>query len=90
MQNYLLTLLVNENTGEKERKELLETLTKKMGKVEKEDLWGMRSLTYPIKHQNKAFYAHFEFSSEPGSISDIDKTLKVNEDIIRYLILKKD
>jgi small subunit ribosomal protein S6 len=88
MNNYLVTLLIKENVDEKERKELLASLTKKMGKVEKEDLWGSRSLSYPIMHQGKAYYAHYEFQSEPASISDIDKSLKLNEDVLRYLIVR--
>jgi small subunit ribosomal protein S6 len=90
VNNYYLTLLIKENVEEKDRQELLATLTKKMGKVGKEDIWGSRSLDYPIQHQNKAFYAHFEFSADPKDISSLDNTLKLNEDILRYLILKKD
>jgi small subunit ribosomal protein S6 len=90
MNNYYLTLLIKEAVSEKDRKELLAALTKKMGKVEKEDLWGERNLAYQIKHQDKAFYAHFEFSADPKEIKGLDNSLKLNEDVLRYLILKRD
>lgn len=90
MNNYYLTLVVSNKLDEKERKELLDSISKKINKVEKEDSWGMRSLAYPIKHQEKGFYAHLEFKADPKEISSLDKMIKLNEDIIRYLLLKKD
>lgn len=90
MNQYLLTLLIKNDLEEKARKELLDGVTKNFGKLSKEDLWGTRSLSYPIKHQDRAFYAHFEFEAEPSSIASLDKSYKLNEDIIRYLLLRKD
>lgn len=86
---YQLTLLLKNNLEEKAREELLSEVTKNLGQVKKADLWGVRNLAYPIKHQEKAFYANFEFEAEPASIPTLDKTLKLNEDIIRYLLIRK-
>ncbi len=88
MQNYLLTILIDEKIAEKNRQDLLASIIKDFGKLIKEDLWGVRSLSYPIKHQSSAFYAHFEFEAEPKAIPPLDKKLKLNEDIIRYLLLR--
>ena len=90
MNNYLLTVLVKENVDDKAREELLSDIKKNFGKLGKEDLWGMRELAYPIKHMDKAYYAHFEFESEPNTISALDKSLKLNEDVVRYLLLRND
>lgn len=88
MQKYLLTVLIKEDLKESERKELLDSITKKFGSLVKEDLWGLRSLAYPVKKQQKAFYAHYEFEAEPSTIPSLDKSLKLNEDILRYLLVK--
>lgn len=88
MNNYALTLVLKADLEEKARKELLENVAKKLGKVEKEDPWGARDLVYPIKHQKKGFYVHYLFSSEPNTISALDKALKIDEDIIRYLLVR--
>lgn len=85
---YALTIVLKPDLEEKERKELLESITKKFGKMEKEDLWGVRDLSYPIQHQNKGYYAHYEFVGEPTSISPIDKGLKIEENILRYLLVR--
>ena len=89
MNLYLLTILISEKLDEKARTELLDDMRKALGGVKKEDMWGMRGLAYPIKHHNKAFYAHFEFETEPKNIKSLDKGLKLNEDIIRYLLVRK-
>lgn len=89
MNSYLLTVVIKPSVEEKERKELLESLIKRFGKLTKEDIWGSRDLSYPILHLTKAFFAHFEFDSEPKTIFDLDKSLKLNEDVLRYLLIRK-
>lgn len=78
---------------EKERKTLLDSMTKKMagdeGKVTKEDLWGNKDLAYPIKKQTRGYVAHFEIVTDPKDAKAIDKSLKVEEDILRYLLIKR-
>lgn len=104
MNKYALTLILKTDLDEKARKELLESVTKKFGspreagKLEKtdsaeastvkEELWGVKDLAYPIKHLKKGYYAHYFFEGEPSSILAIDKDLKLNENIIRYLLVR--
>ncbi len=88
MNNYQLTLLVKNDLSENDRKALLDDVVKSFGKTNKEDVWGTKNLSYPIQHQSSAFYAHYEFESEPNTISSLDKKLKLNEDVIRYLLLR--
>lgn len=77
---------------EKERKALLDSMVKKLtgdeGKVDKEDLWGNKDLAYPIKKQTKGFYAHYEISADPKNAKGLDKQLKVEEDVLRYLLVR--
>lgn len=88
MNKYALTLILKIDLEEKARKELLDSVTKKFGKLEKEEIWGAKDLAYSIQHQKKGFYVHYFFESEPSSISSIDKDLKLNENIIRYLLVR--
>ncbi len=88
MQKYLLTVLLKDSLKDEEQKELLSLIKADFDNLLKEDLWGQRSLAYPIQKQDKAFYAHFEFELEPSKTPAIDKKLKLNEDIVRYLLVK--
>lgn len=89
MNSYYLTLVLKPDLEEKERKELLEGLKKKFDKVTKEDLWGVKDLAYPIKKQTKGFYAHYEIEADPKVAKGLDKILRLEDDILRYLIIRK-
>lgn len=98
VNSYALTLVLKIDLDEKVRKELLDSVVKKLGKVEKtdspealtvkEELWGKRDLAYPIKHNSKGYYAHYLFSADPNKIRELDKYLKMEEDILRYLLIR--
>lgn len=93
MNSYYLTLVVKPSLDEKERKALLDSLTKKLvgdeGKIAKEDLWGVKQLAYPIKKQTSGYFAHFEIEADPTSAKGLDKSLDLEEDILRYLLVRK-
>lgn len=92
MNSYYLTLVLKPDQDEKERKALLDDIKRKAsgeeGKITKEDLWGVKDLAYPIKRQNKGFYAHFEIETEPKNMKGLDKALKIEEDVLRYLLVR--
>ena len=93
MNSYYLTLVLKPELEEKERKTLLDSISKKVsgtdGKIEKEDLWGVRSLAYPIKRKTSGYFAHFEVSADPKDMKGLDKSLRVEEDILRYLLIRR-
>lgn len=93
MNNYLLTLVLKPDLEEKERKSLLDSVTKRLvgeeGKIKKEDLWGNKDLAYKIKRQTKGYFAHFEIESDPKNAKGLDKFLQVEENILRYLLVRR-
>ncbi len=93
MNSYYLTLVLKPELEEKERKALLDSISKKVsgteGKVEKEDLWGVRTLAYSIKRKTSGYFAHFEVSADPKDMKGLDKSLRVEEDILRYLLIRR-
>jgi small subunit ribosomal protein S6 len=93
MNDYLLTLILKPGMEEKKRKDLLDSISKKItgsdGKIEKQDLWGVRDLAYAIKRQTKGYFVHFEIQTDPKEAKGIDKTLKTEEDILRYLLIRR-
>ncbi|OGE25083.1 30S ribosomal protein S6 [Candidatus Daviesbacteria bacterium RIFCSPHIGHO2_02_FULL_39_12] len=92
MNSYYLTLVLKVDLEDKEKKALLDSITKKLlgedGKMEKEDIWGSKDLAYPIKRQTKGDMVHFEITADPKNAKAIDKTLKLEEDILRYLLVR--
>lgn len=47
-----------------------------------------KKLSYSINHHASAYYYTVRFESENGAFGELEKSLKVNKDIIRHLIIK--
>lgn len=60
------------------------------GEVEKTDVWGRRRLAYPIKKYNEGYYVLLGIRLEPGAQTELDRNLRLNEDVIRHLIVRTD
>ncbi len=54
--------------------------------------WGRRRLAYPIRHAGRdlrdGFYTLYHFSIEPKRVGDIERELKLNTSVIRYLMTR--
>ena len=58
--------------------------------VNRDAPWGRRRLAYPIRHGGRdlrdGIYALYYFNSESGRIEDMEREIKLNDRIIRYLL----
>ncbi|OGK23835.1 30S ribosomal protein S6 [Candidatus Roizmanbacteria bacterium RIFCSPLOWO2_02_FULL_37_19] len=60
------------------------------GKVSTKDDWGKKNFAYKIKGLTEGHYHVWEVMLEPSQLIEIKNKLNLNEEIVRYLILKKD
>lgn len=67
-----------------------QTIAKIGGTVDKEDEWGKRELAYEVKHQKEGYYVVIDFTAEPVAIKELDRIIKIHEEIIRHIIVKLD
>ncbi len=44
-------------------------------------------LAYPIKKENYAYFSFAHFEGDPAAISDLKNDLKLNPEVLRYLII---
>ncbi len=60
------------------------------GKVEivHNEYLGRRKIAYPINHLRYGYYFIIEFTMSDNNFSDIDKKLKLHDNLLRYLIVK--
>ena len=58
------------------------------GKVIKIEDWGLLNLARKIKRYKKGFYIHYKFEGNKETLSEINKKIKVDSSIIRYLVVK--
>ncbi|MEX1020312.1 MAG: 30S ribosomal protein S6 [Litorilinea sp.] len=54
------------------------------------ELWGRRTLAYPIKKNFEGHYVMQRFAMDPEKVGDIDRVLRFNENVMRYLVLRND
>ena len=60
------------------------------GKVEKQEYWGLRGLAYRIKKNRKGHYVLLNINAPSGAVVELERQLKINEDVLRYLTVKVD
>ena len=60
------------------------------GKVVKHEAWGLRSLTFKIKKNRKGHYVHFNLDAPAAAVAEMERQLKLNEDVIRQLTVRVD
>lgn len=66
------------------------TIAKIGGTIDKEDEWGKRQLAYEVKHQTEGYYVVVDFQADPAEIKELDRVIKIHEEIIRHIIVKLD
>jgi len=59
------------------------------GSVERTNLWGKRKLAYEVKHQKEGGYVLQDFQFEPSRIPELEAALKITEEVLRHLIVRK-
>lgn len=54
------------------------------------DRWGVRRLAYEIQKRQQGDYTFFYFQADQGAIADVDRACRLDEDVLRHLILQTD
>ena len=65
-----------------------EILTEAGGEVAKTEYWGLRSLAYRIKKNRKGHYYFMNIDAPAEAIDAMERTMRINEDVIRYLTVR--
>ncbi len=52
--------------------------------------WGKRRLAYEIEKQKEGFYVLITFSTESKTVFELERVLKITDDILKYIIIKLD
>lgn len=60
------------------------------GEVAKTEYWGLRNLAYRIKKNRKGHYYFMNIEAPPTAISAMERTMRISEDVIRYLTVRVD
>ena len=60
------------------------------GSVAKIENWGLKTLPYRVNKNRKAHYALMNIDAPSAAISEMERQMRINDDILRYMTLRVD
>ena len=60
------------------------------GQVTKKEYWGLKNLAYRIKKNRKGHYALMNLDAPSPAVQEMERTMKINEDVLRFLTVRVD
>lgn len=93
MNNYEVMFIIKSTLEDEKKEATIETvkgIIAAAGEVGKVDVWGMKKLAYPIQKMNEGYYVVIEFTAKPELPKELDRRLKISDNVIRHLIINKD
>lgn len=94
MKNYELTIVLPGNATAAKKKDAGERIEKMVkvngGKVAKADDWGKKELAYEIDKNDSGIFLYFELEMPTEAVKALKDKMKLEDDIIRYLVIAKN
>jgi small subunit ribosomal protein S6 len=93
-RDYELGLIIDPEVGDERTRAIVERVTQTIGansgQVVRVNAWGRRRLAYPIDRHRDGLYFYFDLILEPTSVTEVERSLRVNEDVLRHLLKVRD
>ena len=94
MKAYELLFFVAPTIDEETRlavmKRIENTIAADNGVVDNVDEWGKRKLAYEINGLTEGSYTLIDFHATPESIAELDRILRINDAVVRHMIVKRE
>jgi small subunit ribosomal protein S6 len=94
VRDYELLLLIRPNLDRDSAivasESIAELIKNRGGEIKSSNVWGRRRLAYPISDQLEATYILLKLKISPSALKDIDFELKLNESVLRFMIIKDE
>src|SRR5271154_2912097 len=65
-------------------------LTEQGGTVAKREYWGLKNLAYRMKKNRKGHYALLNINAPSPAVAELERTMRINEDVLRFLTIRVD
>jgi small subunit ribosomal protein S6 len=94
MREYEVVFIVHPDLEETAFKEIVDRVTGWVtadgGEILKLDVWGKRSLAYPIRKKTEGQYVLLNASIAPEQTATLERNMRVTEPIMRFLVTGKE
>ncbi len=92
MNLYEHTIIARQDVSPSQLKQITEKYSKivqkNQGNVVKFEEWGLMNLSYLIKKNKKGNYLHFKIEANGKIIDELEKTEKIDKNLLRFLTVK--
>ncbi len=65
------------------------TIEDNSGKITFRESWGKKRFCYPINHSRFGYYSLVEFDIDPSKVEKINTELRMDNEILRYMIVNR-
>jgi small subunit ribosomal protein S6 len=93
-RDYELGFILNPEVNEEQTRAILDRVEQVVanynGQIVRINQWGRRRLGYPIEHHRDGFYVFIDMILTPETVIELDRTLKVSEEVLRHLVKRRD
>ena len=94
MRNYEIMYIQRPDVEEEKRKANVERfhgiITDRNGELTKVNEMGKRRLAYEINNLRDGYYVLTNFKADPDAVNELERIMKISDDVIRYLIVRED
>ncbi len=87
---FILTPVLSDEQNKETVEKYKKLLQDAKGKIHHEEHWGLKKLAYPIQKKTTGFYHLLEFEGEGEIIDKLEKEMKRDERVLRFLTVKMD
>ena len=92
MPYYETVFIARQDLSDAQVKAITDSITdyiaSQKGTVNKTENWGLRTLAYRINKNRKGHYVLIEYSVAPAAIAEMERQLRMNEDVLRFVTIK--
>ena len=89
-----MTYILNPVLDEEKFSELVSFVNKLIedndGEIVEVDEWGVKKLAYEMDKKSTGYYVNMYFNAPGSAIEVVERNMRINDDIMRYLTLKYD
>ena len=93
MNPYEILLMLDPELPDERQTEIVtrtrELIERGGGTWDAHDVWGRRKLAYEIQHKTDGAYHLLIFSSEPETLEEVSRVLKITDGVMRHLALRR-
>ena len=94
MSKYELALVVNAKIEDEAREAVVEKaknyVTRYGGTITEVEEWGKKRLAYEIQKMREGFYYFIQFEAEPTCPAEVERHVRIMDNVLRYLVVKKE